>query len=47
MDDAPGIKMLGRVRDLDFGAAVYMAAVAKYLNRNIQLRQGERIIKKT
>jgi hypothetical protein len=46
MDDGPDIEVLGRVRDLDFAAAVYMAAVAKYPNRNIQLRQGERIIKR-
>jgi len=32
--------------DHDFAAAVYMAAVAKYPNRNIQLRQGERIIRR-
>jgi hypothetical protein len=45
-DDGPDTELLGRVRDLDFGAAVYMAAVAKFPNRNIQLRQGERIIKR-
>lgn len=46
MDDGPDTEVLGRARDLDFAAAVYMAAVAKYPKRNIQLRQGERIIKK-
>jgi hypothetical protein len=46
MDDGSGTEVLGHVRDLDFGAAVYMAAVAKYPNRNIQLHQGERIIKR-
>jgi hypothetical protein len=46
MDAGPDTEVLGRVRDLDFGATVYMAAVAKYPNRNIQLRQGERIIKR-
>jgi hypothetical protein len=46
MGDSPGTESLGCVRDLDFAAAVYMAAVSKYPNRNIRLRQGERIIKR-
>jgi hypothetical protein len=46
MDAGLHAEVLCRVRDLDFGAAVYMAAVAKYPNRNIQLRQDERIIKR-
>jgi hypothetical protein len=36
MDDGPNSEVLGRVRDLDFGVAVYMAALTKYPNRNIQ-----------
>jgi hypothetical protein len=46
VDDGPNAEVLGRVRDLDFAVAVYMAAMAKYPNRNIQLRYGERIIKR-
>jgi hypothetical protein len=45
MDGGPDTELLGCVRDLDFGAAVYMA-VAKYPNRDIQLRRGERVIKR-
>jgi hypothetical protein len=44
MDNGPESEVLGRLRDLDFGAAVYMAAVAKYPKRNIRL--GKRIIKR-
>ncbi len=46
MDAGPDIEVLDRVREFDFGAAVYMAAVAKYPNRNIQLRHGEEIIRR-
>jgi hypothetical protein len=46
MDNGTDTEVLGRVRDLDFGAAVYMAALAKYPNRNIRLLQGQRIIKR-
>jgi hypothetical protein len=45
-ENGPHSEVLGRVRDLDFGAAVYMAAVAKFPKRNIQLHLGERIIKR-
>jgi hypothetical protein len=46
MENGPHSEMLGRVRDLDFGAAVFTAAVAKFTKRNIQLELGERIIKR-
>jgi hypothetical protein len=46
MEDGSDIEVLGRVRDFDFGAAVYMAAAAKYPDGNIQLRKGEQIIKR-
>jgi hypothetical protein len=38
-------EVLGRVRDLGLGAALYMAAVARYLNRNIALCQAARIVR--
>jgi hypothetical protein len=46
MDNGPESEVLGRLRDLDFAAAVYMAAVAKYPKRNIRMLQDERIIKR-
>jgi hypothetical protein len=46
MENGPHSEVLGRVRDLDFGAAVFTAAVAKFPKRNIQLELGERIIKR-
>jgi hypothetical protein len=46
MDDGPDSELLGRVRDLEFGFMVFTAAVAKHPDRNIQLRQGTRIIKR-
>jgi hypothetical protein len=46
LDDGPESEVLGRLSDLDFAAAVYMAAVAKYPKRNIRMLQGERIIKR-
>ncbi len=42
----PDTEVRSRVRDFDFGAAVYMAAVAKFPNRNIYLRRGAQVIKK-
>jgi hypothetical protein len=44
MDDGPDTEVLGRVAHLELGAAAFMAAVAKFPNRNIFLRQGARII---
>jgi hypothetical protein len=44
MDDGPHNEVLGCVRDLEFGFAVFTAAVEKYPKRNIYLRQGVRII---
>jgi hypothetical protein len=46
MDDGPDTEVLGRVRDLDFGFAVFTAAIAKYPFRTIYLRHGARIIRK-
>jgi hypothetical protein len=39
-------EVLGRLAHLELGAAAYMAAVAKYPDRNIRLLQGERIIRR-
>jgi hypothetical protein len=44
MDDGPHSEVLGCVRELEFGFAVFTAAVAKYPKRNIHLRKGVRII---
>lgn len=46
MDDGPDTAVLARLADLEMGAAAYMAAVLKHPKRNIQLRQGARIIKR-
>jgi hypothetical protein len=46
MENGPHTEVLGRVRDLDFGAAVYTAAVTRFPKRNIQLCLGERVIKR-
>jgi hypothetical protein len=46
IDNGHESEVLGRLRDLEFAAAVYMAAVVKYPKRNIRLLQGERIIKR-
>jgi hypothetical protein len=46
MDDGAGAEVLGRVAHLDLGAAVYMAAVTKFPDRNIRLQKGEWIIKR-
>ncbi len=45
MDDGSDSEVLGRLRDLEFAGAVYMAAVAKYPKRNVYLRQGAHIIR--
>jgi hypothetical protein len=45
MFDGPDTEVLGRVRDLDFGFAVFTAAIAEYPKRTIHLRQGARIIR--
>ena len=47
MNDGPDTELLGRVRDLEFGAALFVAAVTKYPNRNVYLRHGERVIKQS
>jgi hypothetical protein len=46
MDDGPDTVVLARLADLDLGAAAFMAATLKYPKRNVQLRQGARIIKR-
>lgn len=45
VDDGRDTEVLGRLRDLEFAAAVSMSAVAKHPERNIRLRQGARNIK--
>jgi hypothetical protein len=45
MDDGGDTEALGLLASLDLAGAAYMAAVAKYPDRNIALRQGARIIK--
>jgi hypothetical protein len=46
IDDGPDTEVLGRVAHLELGAAAFMAAVAKFPNRNIYLQRGARVIKK-
>jgi hypothetical protein len=46
MEGNPDSEVLGRLADLELGAAAFMAAVAKYSDRNIRLLQGERIIRR-
>jgi hypothetical protein len=46
MTDGPDTEVLGRLAHLELTGAVYMAAIARYPNRNIALRQGARIIKR-
>jgi hypothetical protein len=46
MDDGPDTKVLARLANLDLAGPAYMAAVVKYPNRNVALRQGGRIIKR-
>ncbi len=46
IDDGPDPVVLARLADIEIGAAAFMAALTKYPNRNVQLRQGERVIKR-
>jgi hypothetical protein len=45
MADGADSEVLARAASLDIASAAYMAAVAKYPNRNIALRRGGQIIK--
>jgi hypothetical protein len=44
MDDGPDAEVLARLAHLKLASAAYLAALVKYPLRNIQLRQGARII---
>jgi hypothetical protein len=46
MDDGPDTEVLGRLASLDIASAAYLQAIVKYPLRNVQLRQGEQIIKR-
>lgn len=46
MEDGANIEVLGRLAHLDLASAVFMAAVAKFPARNIDLRQGERVVRR-
>jgi hypothetical protein len=46
MDDGPDTEVLGRLACLDIASAAYLQAIVKYPLRNVQLRQGEHIIKR-
>ena len=46
MADGADTEILARPASLDIAAAAYMAAVAKHLLRNVQLRQGAQVIKR-
>jgi hypothetical protein len=45
MDDGADTEVLARIASLDIASAAYIAAVAKYPNRNVYLRHGARIIR--
>jgi hypothetical protein len=44
--DTPDTEILARAASLDIASAAYMAAVAKYPNRNVHLRRGAQVIKR-
>jgi hypothetical protein len=46
MDDGPDTEGLGRLASLDIAGAAYLQAIVEHLLRNIQFRQGARIIKR-
>jgi hypothetical protein len=46
MDDGSDTEVLGRLAGLDIADAAYLRAIVKYPLRNVQLRQGELIIKR-
>jgi hypothetical protein len=46
MEDGPDLEILARVSALDVAGSAYMASIAKYPKRNIQLRHGARIIER-
>jgi hypothetical protein len=46
MDDNPNNDILACAASLDIASAAYMAAVARYPNRNVQLRQGALIVRR-
>jgi hypothetical protein len=46
MHDGPDIEVLGRLASLDIASAAYLHAVVKYPLRNVQLYEGEQIIKR-
>jgi hypothetical protein len=46
MADGPDTEVLARLAHLDIGGSAYMASIAKYPKRNIQLRHGARIIER-
>jgi hypothetical protein len=46
MDDGPDTEVLGRLASLDIADAAYLRAIVKYPLRNVQLRQGEQVIKR-
>jgi hypothetical protein len=46
MDDGSNTEVLAQLAHLDLAGPAYMAAMLKYPNRNIALRQGARIIER-
>jgi hypothetical protein len=46
MDHGPDTEVLGRLASLDIANAAYLHVIVKYPLRNVQLRQGEQIIKR-
>ena len=46
MEDGPDTEVLARVRDFDLAFSFFTVSIAKYPGRNIDLRQGARVIRR-
>jgi hypothetical protein len=46
MEDGSDLEVLARVSALDIASSAYVASIAKYPKRNVQLRHGARIIER-
>jgi len=46
IDDGPDIEVLARAASLVIVSATYLAAVTRFVRRNVQFRHGARIIKR-
>lgn len=44
--ESPDTEVLARLAHLDMAVPAYMAAIARFPNRNVQLRQGAHVLKR-